>query len=157
MKHLKRWFSKPLKLIPNSLVIFALVVALLGFADASYLTIEHYQGVIPPCSVVEGCEQVLTSEFAVVAGIPVALVGAIYYLLISIGIFAYLESKNEKLLKLALLIPVIGFLATLYFLYLQVFVIGAYCLYCLGSALVTTILFIISLTVFSRYSASDTL
>ena len=82
----------------NKFAIFLLIVALLGFADATYLTIEHYQNKIPPCSV-GGCEQVLTSAYSVVAGVPVSLMGSVYYLLVLIGMFAYLESKNLKILR----------------------------------------------------------
>ena len=47
-----------------------------GLADALYLTIEHLAGRSVPCSVTGGCEEVLTSSYAVIAGIPLAAVGA---------------------------------------------------------------------------------
>lgn len=143
--------------VPKKIAILLFVVALLGFADAAYLTIEHYRGVIPPCTVVSGCELVLTSDYSVVAGIPVSLGGTIFYLIILIGIFAYLDFKKPRILQLTLFATVPGFIASLWFLYLQVFVIHSYCLYCLGSALTSTLLFIISMWVFSKYSVTDTL
>jgi uncharacterized membrane protein len=150
--HSKNWLTKPLSVVPTSLAIVLLVVALLGFVDATYLTIEHYSGVIPPCSVVEGCEQVLTSEYATILGVPVALGGSIFYLSILIGLCAYLESRNEKFLRITLLLTAIGFLSSSYFLYIQAFVLGAFCLYCLGSATTSTILFGLAIYVFSKYS-----
>ena len=153
--NLKQIFKRPLK-APNSLVIVALIVALLGFADAAYLTLEHYQNAIPPCSI-GSCETVLTSVYSTVLGIPVSLAGAMYYLVILVALFAYLDTKKDFLLKLALIIPVIGFIATAWFVYLQLFVLHAICVYCMGSAITTTLLFIVSMIVFSKYRAADTL
>ena len=151
MTNLKQLLQRPLRVLPNSLVIIFLIVALLGFADAAYLTIEHYQNVIPPCSVTGGCEVVLTSAYSTVYGIPVSLLGAIYYILVCIGAFAYLEGKNEKLFKASIVLVFLGFIASLWFFFIQAAVLHSYCLYCLGSALSTTILFILSCIVLTKY------
>lgn len=154
MTHLKHLLTKPLVNISTPFVIAALIIAVLGFADATYLTIEHYQGVIPPCSITGGCEKVLTSDFSSIAGIPVSLLGVVYYLLVSIGIFAYLDSKNGLILKYALMLPTAGILFSLWFVYLQALVLHAYCFYCLISASLSTILFILSCAIFKRSCAS---
>jgi uncharacterized membrane protein len=146
--NLKHLLKQPLQVVPNKVAIILLIVALIGFADAGYLTVEHYKDAIPPCSITGGCESVLTSGYATIAGLPVSLIGAVYYLLIAVGIFTYIESKKTRLLKLALLLVVLGFIATLWFVYLQLFVIKAICLYCMGSALTTTLLFIGAVYVF---------
>ncbi len=54
------------------LPFLAAVVALGGLADSIYLTIKHFTGEKVPCSIVEGCEQVLTSSYAEIFGIPLA-------------------------------------------------------------------------------------
>jgi uncharacterized membrane protein len=151
MKHLKKLLTQPLRAIPTSLAVVVLIVALLGFADAAYLTVEHYSGVIPPCSI-GGCEQVLTSEYSTVLGIPVALGGVFFYLIVLVGVFAYVEGKREKLMRWALALTVFGFLGSLFFLYIQAFVLKAFCLYCLGSALTSTALFVLAIYIFSKYS-----
>lgn len=151
MKHLKHLLTQPLAALPTSLAVFLLVVALLGFADASYLAIEHYQGVIPPCTIVSGCEVVLTSSYSFIFGIPVSLLGAVYYLIVAAGIFSFLESKKTAFLKSALLLTVFGMLFSLWFLYVQVFILGSYCLYCLGSALTSTILFVTACIVVKKF------
>jgi uncharacterized membrane protein len=130
-------------------------VALLGFADATYLTIEHYQGVIPPCSVVSGCETVLTSQYSVIAGVPVSLLGALFYLAILVGVFAYLESKKTSTLKWALLLTVFGLLFSLWFIYVQGVILDAWCLYCIGSAITSTILFVTACVVLKKYSSQE--
>lgn len=152
MKNLKQLLNKPLRPISNKIAILLFVIALLGFADASYLTIEHYSGVIPPCSVTGGCETVLTSAYSTVFGIPVALGGAIFYLFILVSIFIYFESKNTKLLKWSLLLTVIGFIASLWFIYVQAFILHSYCVYCLGSFSTSTILFVIATYIFKKQS-----
>jgi uncharacterized membrane protein len=151
MKHLKHLLKQPLSNLPNKVAIFILVVALLGFVDASYLTVEHYKNVIPPCSLTGGCEVVLTSIYSQIFGIPTSLLGSIYYLLILIGTFSYLENKNLNLLKWSLLLTIPGFLFSLWFVYIQVFELYSYCIYCLGSFLTSTILFVSTMEIFARY------
>lgn len=153
-------FGRPLRAVPSSVVIGVLAVALIGFADASYLTIEHYENAIPPCSI-GACESVLTSAYSTVAGIPVSLVGAIYYLLVMLGAFAYLEGKSrgsgEKPFRYGLMLTLAGFAASLWFFILQAFVLHAFCLYCLGSAATSTVLFILTMWIFAKYRTVDTL
>lgn len=152
MKHLKRLFNQPLSAISTKLAVFLLVVALLGFIDSGYLTIEHYQGAIPPCSVVSGCETVLTSSYSVIMGVPVSLLGAIFYFIIMVGALSFIESRKTTLLKWTLMLTVFGMLFTLWFLYVQAFIIGAWCLYCLGSALTSTVLFITAIYILKKHS-----
>ncbi len=53
------------------------VLAAAGVTIATYLTWQHLAGTIPPCGPVRGCETVLVSAYAAIAGVPVALVGGI--------------------------------------------------------------------------------
>ena len=147
-----------------------LPVSFLGFIDASYLAIKHFVGTPLPCSVLKGCEEVTTSQYSVIGGVPVALLGAIYYLAIFVLIFYFLNKrlfssdaesgihKNEnKLLKFVSYLTVIGLLASLWFIYLQIFVIKAICLYCMFSAFTSTTLFIFGIIVlkFNRKAVSQ--
>ena len=150
MNNLSRLLKQPLRHIHYSILIFALIVALIGFADSVYLTIEHFQGVIPPCSITGGCERVLTSSYASIFGIPTSILGIIYYLLILVGLFTYFESKNTNVLKWTFLFTTVGFGFSLWFVFLQIFVIHSYCAYCLGSAITSTLLFVTAMAVFSH-------
>jgi uncharacterized membrane protein len=149
MMNLKQLLNNPPKKISNKVIVFLLIVALLGFIDAGYLTVKHFQGVIPPCSVTSGCEEVLTSAYSVILGIPVSLTGMIFYLLVLVGVFGYWESKNHNMLKWSLLLTIPAFIASLWFVYIQVFSIGSYCIYCLGSFLTSTILFVTAMEIFA--------
>lgn len=151
MRNLNQLLNSKLAQVPNSIIVLVLFVALLGFIDAGYLTVEHYKNTIPPCSVTGGCEVVLTSIYSKILGIPVSLLGSIFYLLILIGAFAYLESKNDKFLKWSLLLTIPGFIFALWFVYVQIFILHSYCIYCLVSFLTTTILFTLSMKIFAKY------
>ena len=122
--------------------IFALIVAGLGFADATYLAIEHFLGKVPPCSIIQGCDLVTTSQYATIFGIPVALMGALYYLAIIIAVIFFLDKKNVRLLVVLAKCSVAGLVASLYFVGIQFFVLHAICLYCFFSAATSTMLFI---------------
>ena len=118
----------------------AAVFALVGLTDALYLTIEHLSGQSVRCMIVTGCDEVLQSSYATVAGgVPVAAVGALAYFtvfsLATLAAFGYAGARR-LLAPLVLLM----FFATLWFFYLQAFRIHAFCAYCLLSAAVTTTL-----------------
>jgi uncharacterized membrane protein len=132
---------------------FFIIVSFLGFLDATYLTIEHYRGNIPPCTIA-GCEIVLTSGYAKIVGIPVALLGSLYYLTILILSVAYLDLKKIAIIRFASYCTIAGFAASLYFVYLMLFVIKEICQYCLISATTSTILFILGLFIITKSSRS---
>ena len=129
----------------HTLTYLFLAFSLIGFLDASYLTIKHYRGETPPCSLVAGCEAVTTSQYSLLWNVPVALVGAIYYLTILFLSIYYLDSRKSAILNLAATLTVVGFVASLYFIILQWLVIKAWCLYCLASAATSTSLFALGL------------
>jgi len=118
-----------------------IIVAVLGIFDAGFLTYEHYGGGIPPCTI-NGCETVLTSPYSIILGFPISLLGVLFYLSVLFTAFI-LRKKDTYLIKIILLtITSVGFLFSLYLLYLQVSVIGALCQYCLFSFLFSTTLFV---------------
>lgn len=124
------------------LYALAALLALVGLADAVYLTIQHLAGQSVPCSVTGGCEEVLTSRYAVVAGVPLAGIGAAaYFSAFSLAILAFFGyAIAAKLLRPMVAMMV---LVSLWLFYLQAFVIRAFCQFCLLSAAIT-----IALTIF---------
>ena len=126
----------------KKLHVVAALLALLGIADALYLTIEHVTGQSVRCTIISGCSAVLSSPYAVVAGIPLAAVGgAAYFTVFSLAILAIFGYRIAG----KLLLPLVGamFLVTLWLIYLQAFVIREFCQYCLLSALITTTLLVV--------------
>jgi uncharacterized membrane protein len=117
------------------------VAALIGFADATYLTAEHIRGVIPPCGLTSNCDTVLTSKYASVGPIPVAAMGLLYYGAVIVLLIAYFDSYQRRILHWASWLISAGMLGYVYFVFVQAFVLHAWCMYCLGSALMTLIMF----------------
>lgn len=138
---------------PSSLkkLIFSIAFfSLVGFADAAYLTIEHFRNAVPACSLVSGCEQVLTSSYAVWYGIPTASLGAIYYLVLFLVTLWFFDSRSHRAFQVVTLLPIAGFAVSLGLVYVQIFIIEAICLYCMLSAFVSTIVFILALLLRSK-------
>lgn len=131
------------------LYITAAVVSLIGLADAIYLTVEHVTGQSVRCTIVAGCSEVLSSPYAVVAGVPLAAIGAAGYFtvfsLATLAAFGYWIA-GRLMQSLVLLM----FLISAWLFYLQAFVIHAFCQFCLLSAAVTTALTIIVLFIRRR-------
>ncbi len=130
---------------PKWLILVMAGITFFGFADAAYLTIEHYFSVPLPCTIFNGCEAVTTSVYSVLAGIPVALLGALYYLTVFILLACAIDTHKKIFASLAMKVTPFGFFASLYFVYLQIFVIKAICLYCMVSATTSTILFVLGM------------
>lgn len=118
------------------LPLLAAVFALIGVADAVYLTVKHFTGEKVPCSVVEGCEQVLTSAYAEIAGVPLAAFGALaYFTAFSLAILAAFGNRSMWNVFGAQVVLMAIF--TVWLVYLQWFVIEAFCQFCLVSAAIT--------------------
>ena len=107
-----------------------------GLVDSVYLTLHHLTSEPVPCSIIEGCETVLTSKYAEVGGIPLAAFGAAaYFIAFSLAILAAYGNRLTWTLFGVQVVLMAAFTAWL--LYLQAFVIGAFCQFCLISALTT--------------------
>jgi uncharacterized membrane protein len=117
----------------------AAIVSMAGLADATYLSVQALTGETLSCGGSPDCFRVLGSSYARVGGVPVALLGTVAYFSVfafaTFAAFGYARART-------FLIPTVGamFLATLWFLYLQAFVLHAYCRYCLFSAAITFLL-----------------
>ena len=130
--------------------ILAAIVALAGIADAAYLTIHHYTAEPVPCSIIEGCEQVLTSPYATIGGVPLAIFGLLaYFTAFSLALLTIFGNRMMWRLFGAQVIIMAGFSAWL--VYVQAELIGAFCQFCLLSALITmTLLIIFVVSLFKR-------
>ena len=123
----------------KKLYVVAALLSLLGLADALYLTIEHVTGQSVRCTIISGCSEVLSSPYAVVAGIPLAVIGAAaYFTVFSLAILTLFGYRIAGTLLTPLVIAM--FAVSLWLIYLQAFVIREFCQYCLLSALITTTL-----------------
>ncbi len=123
-----------------------IVLAAIGIAVAAYLTYIHYADIKPICTT-GGCEQVQSSAYAKLVGIPVALLGLIGYIAI-MGSLLLAESENSRLLTMLLVLVGWGF--SMYLTYREIFTIHAICQWCVSSATILTIMAILSVWRFLR-------
>lgn len=130
------------KTLPSWLIWGFIIVSFVGFIDSTYLTIEHYRGSSVDCFVSTGCDTVTTSEYSIVFGIPLALLGVLYYLTVFFTAILYADTKNKYLAYFLPLAVTAGLFCSVYFVYLQLWVLKAICEYCMVSAIGSAILFI---------------
>jgi uncharacterized membrane protein len=134
------------------LPLLAAVVALLGLADAVYLTIHHYTAVPVPCGESFDCGAVLTSQYAEIFGVPIAIFGAIAYFT-AFSLATLTAFGNRSMWTLFGIQVTLMMVFTTWLVYLQGFVIEAFCQFCLISAGITLTLFILFLV--SKLSRSN--
>ena len=112
------------------------IVAVVGLADATYLTVQALTGETITCGGSPDCFRVLGSSYAKLGGIPVAIIGALaYFTVFTFATFAAFGYPRAP--KFLALIAGAMFLTTLWLLYVQAFLLHAYCRYCLFSAAIT--------------------
>ena len=116
-------------------------LSLAGIAIAGYLTYVHYGDVEAVCVAGGGgCEKVQTSEYAELAGIPVAVLGVIGYVLILASLWVPGDAGRMAGVVLALS----GFGFSAYLTYRELFTIDAICQWCVASAVVMTLLAVLT-------------
>jgi uncharacterized membrane protein len=136
----------------KALRISLIVLATVGLGWATYLTYVHYSGTTPLCSLKgDPCAQVQKSQYSELVGIPVALIGAIGYLLI-LGLLVYADDERARFMTTALTLGGFGFSA--YLTYREVFTLHKICEDCVASAVIMTILMCLSVWRFLRGDTS---
>jgi len=120
--------------------IAILVLSLIGIGIAGYLTYVHYEGLKVLCLSSGGCETVQASSYAKLAGVPVAVLGLVGY----IGILGSLAIRGELGRVAAFAIALVGFGFSLYLTYRELFTIKAICQWCVSSAVLMTVLAVLT-------------
>lgn len=107
---------------------FLAFIALLGFTASGLALREHYRTDTSPCSINEhwDCGIVNHSPFAVMAGVPVAIIGMAGYLLM--GTLAIRRSY-----RLLLASALVGLAFSLYLAHVEKDILGVWCVYCVAS------------------------
>lgn len=115
-------------------LILLLVLSVIGFLDAAYLTVKHYTEVPSTfCNInsVLSCDTVTQSIYSEVLGVPVALMGGLFFLS-GIIYFSYLLKTNEPMRYGDTLgLYVAGLSYGVYLIYVQHFILQSYCIMCL--------------------------
>ena len=158
VKKMKLW-CHPVERMLKAIIVLSFI----GLIIASYLIFLHYKPAASTiCTFGErlNCDVVNKSDYSKFLGVPNAIIGAlgyIYFIIISIiALKGYDTTKINKRLKpkhlnlLVILFACFGWLFSMYLLYIEKFVIHAYCIFCLASLGIITIIFIISIFSYRR-------
>ncbi len=133
--------------------ILLYVLCLLGIIDTLYLTETHLRRAALVCGAVSGlskCNIVATSAYSVIYGIPVAILGLLFYVAVLTGTAYYSYGRNKLILRWLLFFVGAGILFSFYLLYVQAFILKAFCQYCIASDLLTALILIIFIILYKR-------
>lgn len=140
----------------NKLRITSLVLAFLGMIDSIYLAWVKYSGKYETCGPIGNCESVNNSQYSEIFGIPIAVLGAGAYLLIILLLIV--EGRNSFWAEYGNVvvfgISLIGVIYSIYLTYIEVAILKAICPYCVVSAVILVVLFILS-TIRLLYSLDE--
>lgn len=116
------------------------ILILVGFSDSVFLTWEHYALTSIGCPVSPwiNCLAVTSSKYSEILGIPLALMGSIYYLFLAFFLY---KSKKKMFRHFFLITSTLGVLFSIYLIFIQAVMIKLFCLYCLLSAFVSFLIF----------------
>jgi uncharacterized membrane protein len=131
--------------------VAAFVLSLLGFGDALYLTIEHFNGAVPICSAsgVVDCAKVTTSAQSYFLHIPVALLGLLFFTsMLVINVPPLWRTRHAWVAWLRLAMASVGLVSVIYLVSAEVFTIKAICLWCTGVHVISVALFVLVLATF---------
>jgi uncharacterized membrane protein/thiol-disulfide isomerase/thioredoxin len=125
------------------------ILALAGLGVALYLAYVETQAVSAVCGPVGDCNAVQSSPYARLFGVlPIGVLGLIGYLAIFAGWF-YPRLRADRIAQFAPLVvfgmALFGVIFSIYLTYLEPFVIRAVCMWCLSSAVIMTLLLLLSL------------
>ena len=125
----------------------AVVLGLIGLAVSFYLGFKEYTGAeIGTCPIFgAGCGDVLHSKYSKLFGIPLSYYGILFYTCVTIFGGLYAITQKRLFRQLIAIFALVGFVDSVGFVYIQTALIGAYCFYCIISAITTTLLFFLML------------
>ncbi|MEK7633462.1 MAG: quinone-dependent dihydroorotate dehydrogenase [Patescibacteria group bacterium] len=137
-------------------LLLLILLSIFGVADAGYLTYEHYQQIVPPCTInhflpiLSDCGKVLRSSYSVMFGVPLAVFGVIQYSFLLIAIICLVIYRKKIFSYWIILQSMIGAIFSLYFVYLQLIIIKSICVYCMLSALISFMIFFLVCKIFLK-------
>jgi uncharacterized membrane protein len=129
--------------------ILAPLLCLAGIGVAGYLTIAHYNAKVllacPETGIVN-CAKVTQSPQSAILGVPVALLGLLFFVAITpLHLPAAWRSESVLLRRGRVAAAVAGILMVLYLVYTELFTLDALCLWCTAVHAITFLLFVVTL------------
>jgi uncharacterized membrane protein len=130
--------------------IILAVLDIIGLLVAGYLSVVELSGDVPACGILPGCEEVANSPYNNFLGIPVAVFGVLLSIVLLSLALAWWKTDIYGLLLGHYALSLVGVFFDGWFLYLQVFVIEAVCIWCVTYEVSLLLRFLIALVVYLR-------
>ena len=121
------------------------LLAFLGFGVCVYLMAFEFLNAAVPCTITHGCNEVLQSRYANFLNVPLPIWGIAFYFGVTFS--ALMANRYAKWKKVLTGLLSAGALAALAFLYIQFFVLGKICQYCLATDLLAVALLMLDLNI----------
>ena len=131
----------------QSLTLIMVLAGFIGMIDSAYIGFNSLGGTLLPCGPASKCHEVLNSSYSHVGNISIAWLGFLFYFAISTSSVFRLWGFQQAF-RFTLVASLVAFLVTTYLLYIQAFVLQAFCDYCLLSAFL--VMLILGLHLFLR-------
>jgi uncharacterized membrane protein len=123
-------------------------LAVAGLAVSIYLTVEHYTAsttLACPETGVVNCAKVTTSPQSMILGIPVAVLGLVFFVgMVALSVPALWRNRSGQVRWSRIGLAGIGVLFVIYLLYVELFVVDAICLWCTTVHVITVALFVVT-------------
>lgn len=131
----------------TTLLTVGVVLTLLGLSDAWYLAQAALDGAALSCSLgagLDGCNIVAQSPYSHLFGVPLALYGVFFYAVLFVTLSILFVKSSCALYRVATALGAIGLIVSTYFLFLQIFIIKALCIYCIASFVIAALLAVVT-------------
>ena len=143
----------------NFLIFGLLLLSLLGISDSAYLSYKALTGGALSCTIkgLEGCNVVAQSVYSHLFGIPLGVYGVVFYttvfILTVLVLMVPIRFAHDALAGLGIL----GLIASIFFIGIQVFLIKALCVYCLASAAISFFACVLAVLLWHRFTVTKKL
>lgn len=134
--------------LDNLIYLLVILLSVGGFAIASYIFFKKKDNKPMVCPLNFKCEEVLYSKYSKFLGVPTELLGMVYYIVSIAGygtMMIWLQFRTPQFISFLFLTSGVGFIFSLYLTSIQLFRIKEMCSWCLGSALISILTFILIL------------
>lgn len=118
-------------------------IAAIGTAVSTYLVWVHYSGSLALCIGVGGCEAVQTSRYSMIGDVPVAAIGLAGFLVILAVSLARIARPRSELDIALFALSLAATLYVAYLTYVEIFLLGAICPWCVSIAVCAVAIFAI--------------
>lgn len=135
-----------------------LIAAFLGIADSWYLAETALSGDELVCTIdgLDKCNTVAKSEYSHLFGVPLGVYGVFFYSAFFILVLCALRMEKRLIYQVLCALGIVGVIASTIFILIQLFLIKAFCIYCIASAAIAFTLCFLAYTLYKRFAPPKT-